>query len=840
MMSTLVQDIRYAIRILLKSPGFTTIAVLTLALGIGANTAIFSLMDAALLKMLPVKNPQQLVLFTWDDKKWPPKYAQTGNESRFSFSYPQYEMFRKESKTLSSVFAFAPLGASDENTAVTINGEATLANGMMVTGDYFSGVGVTPLLGRGITDEDEDKGAPRVAVISYAYWTLRFGRDPQILGKSIELNGLPCTIVGVAPPAFYGVQPGANPDIYMAFDDLPNLRPWSEKPHEADSVFTARNWVVLNIMGRIKAGASQPQVQAELNVLFHNFLTADWKPEKAEDVPAFTLTAASQGIPYLREGFTQPLQVLMALVGLALLIACANVATLLLARASARQKEMSVRLAIGASRARLVRQLLTESVLLATAGGALGLLFAGWGTSMLLAMFAGGSMQITLEVKPDATVLLFTFAIAVLTGILFGLAPALRASRMDLASVMKDAATSTTAGREKHRLGNSLVIAQVAASLVLLVGAGLFVRTLVNYERQNYGFNQEHLLMFGVDGTRQGYQGDRLLNLYSQIQERLQALPGVNAATSLSFAPFSEWSSNTIISFEGQATKTENPLRWLRVGPDFFSAMQIPIILGRGIERSDTVGSPQVAVVDENFVKKYFPKENPIGQRFVLGRTPDPRFTFEIVGVSKLAELTSVHANAKPKAYMAYAQFPQDLDTIYFELRAAGAPSTVVSEVRDAVSGIDPSLPLMSLKTQTEQRDEALAQERLFARLSGFFGLLAMALAVIGLYGTMSYAVSRKTHEIGIRMALGAAPSNVLRMVVARGITLAGIGAAIGVGVALEATRVARSLIFGVTPDDPWTFAGAALALVLVALVACYIPARRAMRVDPVIALRYE
>ena len=838
-MTTLLQDVRYAIRILLKSPAFAAIAVATLALGIGANTAIFSLMDAVLLKSLPVKNPQQLALFTWDDNKWPPPYSQTGYDSRFSFSYPQYEMFRKESKTLSNVFAFTPLGSNVENTAITIDGEASLANGLMVSGDFFNGLGVTPLLGRGITDQDEDRGAPRVAVISYEYWTRQFARDPEIIGKSIELNGLPCTIVGVTPQSFYGAQPGMRPDLYIAFDDLPNLRPWSEKPHGSDSALTARDWVILNIMGRLRPGVRKQQAQAELNILFHNFITADWKPAKPDDVPAFTLMAASQGIPNLREDYKQPLEVLMVLVGLSLLIACANVATLLLSRASARQKEISVRLAIGASRGRLVRQLLTESVLLAVAGGAIGLLFAGWGTSMLLAMYAGGSTQIALDVKPDATVLLFTFGVAVLTGILFGLAPALRASRLDLASVMKDSATSTTAGREKHRLGNALVVAQVAASVVLLVGAGLFVRTLVNYERQNYGFNQEHLLMFGVDGTRQGYQGEKLINLYSQIQDKLEALPGVSNATALNSSVFGGWSSNTVISFEGRATKGENPMRWLRVGPDFFRTLQIPVLLGRGIERSDTLASPRVAVVDENFVKKYFPNENPVGQRFSLGQQLDPKSTIEIVGVSKPAELTNVHANPRPKAFLAYAQFPQYLDTMYFELRTVGEPSTVVSEVRGAVSGIDPGLPLMGLKTQTEQRDKALVQERLFARLSGFFGLLALALAIIGLYGTMAYAVARKTHEIGIRMALGANPGDVLRMVIGRGITLAGTGAAIGIVVAYWAARLASSLIFGVTPDDPWTFAGAAAALVLVALMACYIPARRAMRVDPMVALRY-
>ncbi|HXW63422.1 MAG TPA: ABC transporter permease [Candidatus Acidoferrales bacterium] len=839
-MTKLWQDLRYAARVFVKSPGFTAIAIIALALGIGANTAIFSLMDAVLLKTLPVKNAQQLILFTWDDNKWPAHYSQTGWDSRFSFSYPQFEMFRKENKSLSSVFTFAPLGSSPDNTTITVDGDAGLANGVMVSGEYFSGLGVSPLMGRGITEQDEDKGAPRVAVVSYGYWTRRFGRDPGVLGRRVELNGLPCTIVGVAPRTFSGMQPGLQPDVYVAFDDLPNLRPWSQKPTDTDSFYVARNWIVLNILGRLKPGISRRQAEAELNALFHNFITSDWKPAKPSDVPAFTLTPGSQGIPNLREGFSQPLQILMVLVGVALLIACANVATLLLARASARQKEISVRLAIGASPARLLRQLLTESILLSLLGGAVGLLFAGWGTNMLLAMFAGGANQISLDVGPDLTVLLFTLGVAVATGILFGLAPALRISRMDLASIMKDSNASAIGGREKHRLGNSLVVAQVAASLVLMVAAGLFVRTLVNYENQDYGFNQEHLLTFGIDGSRQGYQGARLVSLYSQLQDRLQTLPGVISAAAISEPPFNGWSSNTTIALDGRPATVDFPLRYMRVGPDFFGTMGIPVVLGRGITRSDIAASPMIAVVDENFVKKYFPHENPIGHHFSLSRDADPKYTLEIIGVAKPAELVDPHNSPRPKAYAPYAAFPERLGSMFFDVRSAGDPTTVISEIRDTVRRLDPGLPMMEVKTQTEEREEALVQETLFARLSGFFDLLALLLATVGLYGTMSYAVSRKTREIGIRMALGAEPGNVMHMVVGNGIKLAGIGAAIGVVCALSTARLARSLIFGVTPQDPWTLIGAVVILMLVAAFACYIPARRAMKVDPMVALRYE
>ena len=841
-MGTLLQDLRYGLRMLAKTPGFTAVAVLTLALGIGANTAIFSLINAVMLKTLPVKNPQQLVLFQWDDNKWPPQFGQTGNDSKFSFSYPAFDEFRKQNKELSSVFAWVPLGFNDQNTTVGINGEPTLANGMMVTGEYFSGLGVTPLIGRGITEADEDRGAPRVAVISYAYWTGRFARDGAIIGKSVTLNGIPFTIVGVAPPAFYGVETGTEPDIWVPFDDKENMRPWGSQPSGGtNSVFTARNWICLNIIGRLKNGVTKAQAASALDILFHQIVTADWHPPKPDDVPHFTLASASQGMPYLQENSKQPLYILMVAVGLVLLIACANVATLLLGRATARKKEISVRLAIGASRGRLIRQLLTESVLMAVLGGALGILFASWGTRALVALMSGGGSPMILDANADAKVLLFTLTASLFTGIVFGLAPAFRITRVELASVMKDSATSISGARDKHSLGKSLIVAQVAASLVLMIGAGLFVRTLINFEKRNFGFNQQNLLTFGVDPTRAGYHDARLISFYSQLLERVQALPGVRAATLMEYAPFINWSSNGSVAIEGATQKLSNvTVRSQAIGPDFFSTMGIPIVLGRGINRSDTTASPMVAVVDENFAKKFFPGENPVGHRFSRSSTFDPKDTVEIVGVSKAAELTDVHAKLRPKAYYAYAQLPKLIDMMYFEVRTQGPPATLISELRDTVRQADPALPLINVKTQSQETEEALSQEALFARLTTVFGLLALTLAMIGLYGTMAYAVTRKTHEIGIRMALGAKAVDVLGMVIWEGITLALMGVAIGVVAALGVTRLVTSMIYGVTPYDPVTFVAVAILLVLVAALACYVPARRAMRVDPMMALRYE
>jgi predicted permease len=839
---SLVQDLRFALRMLRKSPAFTAVAVLTLALGIGANTAIFSLINAIMLRNLPVKNPQQLVLFQWDDNKWPPMFGQTGWKSEYSFSYPEFAAFRARKDVLSSMFAFVPLGFNAGNTTVAINGEPTLADGMMVTGEYFSALGVAPLLGRGIAEADENPGAPRVAVLSYLYWTRRFARDPSIIGKSVTLNGIPFTIVGVTPKNFYGISVGGEPDLWVPFDDKPSMRPWSSTPGGgSNSVYTARNWLCLNIMGRLKSGVSKAQAQSALDAVFHQFVAAEWHPAKDSDIPHFMLAAGNQGLPVFQQNFGPPLYVLMIAVGLVLLIACANVATLLLARATSRQKEISVRLALGAPRLRLIRQLLTESVLMSIFGGLLGLAFANWGTHALIAVISpANNGTMVLDTHTDSKVLLFMFIVAVLTGILFGVAPALRASRVDLASAMKDSATNPSAAQDKYRLGQSLIVGQVAASLVLMIAAGLFVRTLVNFENRNFGFDQRNLLTFGLDPTRAGYHNARLVNLYSQLLDRIQALPGIRAATLMADAPFSGWSNNTSASVEGENKQNGPNIRWQEVGADFFRSMGIPVILGRGIERTDTAASPNVAVVDQTFAQRFFAGGNPIGHLFSLGTKFDPKDAFEIVGVCKPAELTDPASNLRPKAYMAFTQDPKGLGEMFFEVRSEGPTAFVISELRDAVRQADPALPLIGLKTQSRETSEALAFNRLFAQLTTVFGLVALLLATIGLYGTMAYSVTRKTHEIGIRMALGAKPADVLAMIVRQGIMLTLIGVSIGTVAALGVTRLISSMIFGVTPYDPLTFVAVAAILVIVAMAACYIPARRAMRVDPVVALRYE
>jgi predicted permease len=842
-MNSMWQDVRYGLRMLTKSPGFTATAVVTLALGIGANTAIFSLINAVMLKTLPVSHPEQLVVFKWDTHKWPPHFSQTGGDSRLSFSYPAFQQFRAQNQALSGVFAFVPLGFNRQNVTVSLNGEPTLANGEMVTGEYFSGLGVSALLERTLTEDDEKPGSARVAVISYAYWSSHFARDAAIVGRTISLNDIPTTIVGVTPASFFGEQPGTEPDVWVPFADLPNLRPWSAKPAYTDSVFTDRDWICLNVMGRLKPGVSREQGESSFDTAFRNFVTADWHPEKQDDVPHLQLAAAGQGLNNLRESYSQPLYLLMAIVGLVLLVACANVATLLLARATARQKEISVRLSVGASRWRLVRQLLTESVLLSGIGGALGLFASVWGTQALVKLISSTDNQVVLEAKPDQRVLLFTFVASVFTGVLFGLAPALRAARKELASAMKERGGDISEGRSGHLLGKSLVVAQISVSLVLMIGAGLFVRTLQNFERKNLGFNQKNLLTFGLDPTRAGYSGGRMVNFYRQLLQKVQALPGIQSATLIQNIPLSGWSNNTNITVEGSKLNVpNNHLRWFVAGPDFFQTMDIPVIAGRGIQESDTVNSARIAVVDETFVKKYLKDTFPIGQRFYLGAgsRPDPHFEFEIVGLVKSAELTDIHSEPVAKAYMSYAQFPDEMSALYFEVRTPANPTSLLPEIREAVRQMDGNLPLMNVSTQTQLTAEALVQERMFARLSSFFGVLALLLASIGLYGTLAYSVTRETHGIGIRLALGATPIDVLRMVLGRGLRLIVAGVAIGLLVAIAATRLMTTVIYGVKPTDPLTFSSVAVVLMAVALLACYLPARRATRVDPLVALRYE
>jgi predicted permease len=606
--------------------------------------------------------------------------------------------------------------------------------------------------------------------------------------------------------------------------------------------WTRPDWWWVMVLGRLKPGVSEQQALAAANVPFlQSAMAAAKKGLKPTEAPQLVCVPASRGLETLRWQFSQPLLVLTVVVGLVLLIACANIATLLLARATTRHREIGVRLTLGASRWRLIRQLLTESILLAAIGGSLGFLLADWGSHALLRLMSGGGQTAGLELRPDLTVLGFTAGVSVLTGILFGLAPAMRATRVDVASTLKEAARGLAGPGSRLPLGKVLVIVQVALSLLLLIGAGLFVQTLANLENQNLGFNRHNLLLFAIDPTKSGYERQRALNLYENVRARLQAVPGVQAVTFSQNGLLTGWMNNSPISIEGYQAKPGQEMyaEWDAVGPDFFRTLGIRLLLGRSIDRRDTANSPKVAVVNEAVARQFFGDANPIGRRFSLEGKLDPTKAFEIVGVVENAKYESLRTDPRT-VYLPYAQAEGALGNMHFEVRTAGDPIALTSAIRSAIRELDPNLAIADVKTQTQQIEEALTQERLLARLSSFFGMLALLLASIGLYGLMAYSVTRRTNEIGIRLALGAQRRQVLYMVLRQSFVLVAGGVVAGLLAAIAATRLIASELYGLRPTDPLTVGVATLLMLAVAAVAAYLPARRAMQVDPMVALRCE
>jgi predicted permease len=844
----ITQDVRYALRQLGRSPGFTLAVVLSLALGIGANTAIFSLIDAVMLEMLPVKNPERLVLLNWVCEKRPAAMAvqtgyedidETGRQISPSFAYPSFVGFRAHNHALASIFGFTPFDRANVN----IDGQASLAEGELVTGEYFSGLRVSPILGRAITADDQKPDAPRVAVISYGYWSRQFAGSSDVIGKHIAMNSVPFTIVGVAPPEFFGIQPGHAVDLWAPFVDDRKLLPWGESSTPGNRPpFTSRDWWWLMMMARLKPGVTEQQASTELDVLFQQSIraaaTASVRPETT---PHIQLEPASKGLTFLRAQFSRPLQILMTVVAVVLLIACANVGTLLVGRSTARQKEVAVRLSLGASRLRLLRQLLTESVLLAGLGGALGVLFANWGSRVLLPLLSSGGEPLHFEAQRDAKVLGFTAAVSLLTGILFGLVPARGTTRVELTPALKIGASTIVLVTPKTRLalGKTLVVSQVALSLLLLIGAGLFVRTLRNLENENLGFDQRRLLLFALDPTQNGYKGQRLIDFYRRVLERLQALPGAINATASTVALVSNSQSHLSISVVGRKADPERDMGadWNNVGPSFFETMGIHLLAGRGIEWRDTGNSPKAAVVNEAFVSHFLDGENPIGHQFRFQKFEE---VYEIVGLVQDAKYASLRNAPRPTVYLPYSQMPVPLSDIHFEVRTAADPLSLVPSVRRLVRELDNNVPLFEIKTQTEQIAETLVQERLLAQLSSFFGGLAVLLACIGLYGLMGYIVTRQTGEIGVRRALGAERLDIFKMVMRKVLVMVTLGVCVGVPAALVATRLISSYLFGLKATDPLTIILCSLLMLTIAALAGYLPARRAAKVDPLVALRYE
>jgi predicted permease len=845
----IAQDLRYGLRMMTANPSFTAMAVLSLALGIGANTAIYSFLDSLTMRALPVQHPEQLAVIHWQSKAQPAVIGSMSGTRRRdarhgvnspNYPYAAFDLFRADSDVFSNLFAYARGG----RTNTIVEGQAEILDAELVSGGFFGGLGVYPAAGRLIMEDDDRFGAPPVAVISYQYWRRRFASSPSAVGRSILVNGTPFTIAGVSAPDFFGVDPGSAPELTIPLHAGPLL---AEKPDKYRERFLDKKYYWVEMMGRLRAGVSIPKAQARLAGQFREFAagTATTAKEKV-DMPALWLEEGAAGLDTLRRQYSRPVYVLMGMVGLILAIACANIANLLLARATGRRREIAVRLSLGAGRFRVVRQLLTESLLLSILGGALGVLVAAWGIRSITWLLANGRDNFTLHAAIDWPVLGFTFALALVCGLLFGLAPALQGTRVDLTPALKEARASAPRGRLRRagiRIGLShvLVVSQIAISLLLVVAAGLFVHTLSNLRSIQIGFNREHVLLFNLNARPAGYKGAALARFYGNLRDRFRNIPGTRNVTFSNYPLAAYYWNESSLNIPGlPKTAGEEPsTATVKVDQSFLTTMQIPILLGRDIQQGD-LESPRVAVVNENFAKKYFAGESPVGRRIGIGDSKSPA-NIEIVGVTKNSVYNSIkETDPPPVAYVPYTQDLDGLGGVVFELRAAGDPLALAGTVRQIVRQASPAVPLSDVTTQSRTIDQTISQERTFAGLCGCFAILALLIASIGLYGSVAYSVARRTGEIGIRMALGAESRRIVWMVLREVATLAAVGLGIGLAAAYILTRFVASFLFGMKPHDPLALSVSVAVLVAAAILAGYAPARRASRVDPMAALRHE
>jgi macrolide transport system ATP-binding/permease protein len=847
-MDGLFRDIRFALRNMARSPGLAGAIAISLALGIGANTAIFSLIRAVLLKTLPVQQPERLVLFYWGADAWPPGLNQSGaggprdtvwRSSSRSLAFPLVHELTSASE-FSSVFAFAPLGMGRENTTLASGGTAGRVDGEMVSGAYFRGLGVAPALGRLIDDEDERRSS-RVVVISHGCWTRWFGGDDSIVGRTIAINNVPFEVIGVAPRAFFGVQPGRMPDVWIPMLDAPELAPWGTRPDDIPRLVASRDYWWVQVMARLGDRTDDRQARTAADAIFQRFIAEALPLATRDRGMHLDFEEGAGGLDLARREFERPLYVLMAMVALVLMIACANVAVLLLARALSRQREFALRISLGAPRQRLVRQLLTESLLMAGTGGVLGVLCAGW-TSRALLYLLPAERRPLLDGQIDPGVLGFAAAVSAVTALLFGLVPAVVATRVDVLPALKQSSSGTVSDRSPYRVwSTSLVAIQVALSLVLLTGAGLFIRTLSNLHREALGLEEERLLVFGVDASQNGYAGDRLSALYGEILDRLATIPGVERVTATRNRLFSGWVSSGAITIAGEQPKSSGmQVQSNAVGPDIAETLGLRVLAGRDIASTDIRARRRVAVINDALARYFFDGANPLGRRFNFGVKGDSQNDYEIVGIVSNAKYSRVRGNFPRTAYVPYTASQLALKGLYLYVRAAGDPSALVASVRATVQAIDPNLAIIEMDSMRGQIGDSVWQERLFARLTSAFGLLALTLACVGLYGTISYGASRRRVEIAVRMAMGARHTQVLWMVLKQSIVLTMLGIAAGIPLALWSGQFVSSLMFGLTPRDPMTLVSTALMLVVVAASAGYLPARRAALVDPAAALKQE
>ena len=839
-MENLFKDIRYGLRGLLKRKGFSAIAIITLALGIGANTAIFTLVNSVMLSSLPVTNPDELVLFNESSSEGTSAEdtPRTGQWRRFS--YASYKYFLDHNQSFQDITAFrsgeSPL--SVRQSGADTNSTAQRARGHLVSGNYFSVLGVSARRGRVLTPEDDLPNAQPVAVISNGYWERKLNSDPAIIGKNLAINGTNFTVIGVMPPEFFGERVRRSPDFWLPLSFHPQV--------DLRKSFLDDNTVYwLMMIGRLKPGVKIEQAQSNINLALRQFLTDQSGSKLTEERQRgiqntyVTLAPGRGGISGLRLRYSKPLQMLMVIVGMVLLIACANVGSLLLSRAASRKAELSLRMALGATRARLIRQLLTESMLLAVIGGICGVVLSHWGVKLLVSLVIPDS---PIDTRPDLRILLFTTGVSILSGVLFGLMPAVRSSRSDLAVTMKEK-TRTRGGRMRPGLSSGLVVIQVALSMVLLTGSVLFARSLLNLQTNDVGFDRDNVLLVSVDARLAGYKPNDLSALYQRLLDRVRVIPNVRSVTMATFSPMSGSNRTSSIKVQGYTpgVDEDQEVQDMLIGPDYAETLGIPLLRGRDIGVRDTPAAGQVAVVNEAFVEHYFKDQNPLGRTFTFDDDTDKGAPLEIVGVIGDIKSSDPRQEPQPAVYRPILQIQDDAAySVSMHLRTAIDPSTLTPAVRQAIGEVDANLPLFDVTSLSDQMKVSLLQDRLVTQLVSFFGVLALLLACVGLYGVMASAVARRTNEIGIRMALGARGTNIVWMVLREVLSLVLAGLVLGIPAALIAARFVSSQLFGLKASDPATLIGAGVILTLVALIAGFVPARRASRVNPLVALRYE
>ena len=840
------QDIRYAWRMMKQNRAFTSLAVLSLALGIGANTAIYSFMDAILLRSLPVSDPKSLALMNWRMKseKAPSVFhsmsgstydGPNGGMEAGIFPYPAFELLHQSTDVFSSFFAYYP--ARDIN--LIVGNQAEIIRGEHVSGEYFRGLGVTPAAGRLIGPDDDLEAHCAVAVLSYTASRRRFGNPAGAIGQVVRINNIPFTVIGVTPPEFFGVDPSDLPQVYLPF--RANTLLWGE-PHKS---YADPNFYWVEMMGRLRPGVSFERATALLGPRFQQWVagTAADDRERA-NLPALWVREGASGLDVLRRRYSQPLYVLFAMVGLVLLIACANIANLLLARATARRREMAVRLSIGAGRTRVIRQLLTESVMLASIGGALGVLFAIWGVQSLTVLLANGREEFTLHTELNWHVLGVALALSIFTGALFGLAPALQSTKADVMPALKESRSAGRPGRALPvSLSHVLVVSQIAMSLIMLVAAGLFVRTLSNLASIRLGFNPETMLLFSLNAEQAGHKDAERDAFYYDLQKRFASIPGVAGAVMSNSPLLGEGTWATPVAAVSKEKLPDFRTHVLTVGAGYFSTMQIPLIAGRDFNDQDRPGAPAVAIINQTWAKAHFGDRNPIGEHIYFTKK-DKRLSNEplrVIGVSGDIRYGALTGNFPAVVYVPLVQakcYPPD--DVTYALRTHGDPMRYVRSVREIVRQADSHVPVTKFRTQNQSVDSMMNQEIIFARLCTGFALLALVIACIGLYGTMSYTVARRKSEIGIRMALGARRSHVLGMVMRQVLAMAVAGLAVGLPGVYNLTHLVESFLFGVKPHDSLIVLISTALLALAAGLAGYIPAYRAAQIHPIQALRHE